>query len=132
MSAEQDRPKIIIDEDWKNQAQREKEALKQSADSPQPAQQAQPGTMPPATFPVLLSTLATQALVCLGQFPNPLTGKPEIHLEEAQHFIDTLAMLEGKTAGNRTPEESQMLDELLHELRMMFVHARSQPIAPAQ
>jgi hypothetical protein len=39
-------------------------------------------------------------------------------------------MLEAKTAGNRTPEESQMLDGLLHELRMTFIHMRSQP--PAQ
>lgn len=131
MAGEQERPKIIVDEDWKSQAQKEKEALKQAAESPQPIPQAQAAGMPPANFPVLLTTLATQALVCLGQIPNPLTGKADIHLEEAQHFIDTLAMLEEKTAGNRTPEESQMLDELLHELRMIFVHVRPQVSPPA-
>jgi hypothetical protein len=129
MPSEQERPKIIVDEDWKSQAQKEKEALKQSAATSQTTQQAQAAGLPPATFPVLLTTLATQALVCLGQIPNPLTGKPDIHLDEAQHFIDTLAMLEEKTAGNRTPEESQMLDSLLHELRITFIHSQSQPAA---
>ena len=133
MSSEQERPKIIVDEDWKSQAQKEKEEALQKAAAPsKSAQAAQEAGVPPATFPVLLSTLATQALVCLGQIPNPLTGKPDVHLEEAQHFIDTLAMLEEKTAGNRTPEESQMLENLLHELRMTFVHVRAQPPAPAK
>jgi len=129
MADEPERPKIIVDEDWKSQAQKEKEQLKKAAESPAGAQQT-PHDMPPATFPVLLTMLGTQALVCLGQIPNPLTGKADLHLEEAQHFIDLLAMLEAKTAGNRTPEESQMLDGLLHELRMTFIHMRSQP--PAQ
>jgi len=42
-------------------------------------------------------------------------------LNEARHLIDTLAILEEKTAGNRTPEESALLDQLLHELRMGYV-----------
>ncbi|HVV73667.1 MAG TPA: DUF1844 domain-containing protein, partial [Verrucomicrobiae bacterium] len=70
---------------------------------------------------VLLTTLATQALVSMGQIPHPVSGKPEVQLEEAKHFIDTLEMLETKTAGNRTPEETRLLDNLLHELRLGYV-----------
>jgi hypothetical protein len=63
MADEPERPKIIVDEDWKSQAQKEKEQLKKAAESPAGAQQT-PHDMPPATFPVLLTMLGTQALVC--------------------------------------------------------------------
>jgi hypothetical protein len=115
-----EKPKIIVDEDWKSQVQAEKQRLAQEPS----ARQAEPETghaMPPATFSVLVSTIATQAMVCLGQLPNPITGKAELHLDEAKHFVDTLQMLEEKTAGNRSPDESEMLDEILHELRMAYV-----------
>lgn len=116
--------KLIIDEDWKSQAQAEKEALDrkihQQHDQPQTVQ-AEAAPMPPATLAVMLTTLATQSLVALGQVPHPVSGKHELHLEEAKHFIDTLEMLETKTAGNRTPEETELLDNLLHELRLGYV-----------
>jgi hypothetical protein len=125
-----DRPKIIIDEDWKTQVQSEKEAAARapqekpaSGASPQP----RPGEMPPASLPMLFSTLATQALMSLGQMPHPVSGQAELDLPQAKHFIDMLEVLEDKTAGNRTAEESQMLENLLHELRMAYVAIGRQP-----
>jgi hypothetical protein len=123
---QQPKSKIIIDEDWKSQAQAEKEALERKvhlepqAEAHQTAPH-QAAPLPPATLAVLLTTLATQALVALGQIPHPVSGKPEVHLEEAKHFVDTLQMLETKTAGNRTAEETHLLDNLLHELRLGYV-----------
>lgn len=125
-----EKPRIIVDEDWKSQVEAEKEALKRQQEQPAPQETSAPAgqaqervALPPATFPVLLTTLATQALVSLGQIPHPATNKPEIRLDEAKHFIDLLEMLEQKTAGNRTPEESQLLENLLHELRIGYVTA---------
>ena len=80
--------------------------------------------MPPATLSFLITTLATQAMVSLGQVPNPFSGKTEMRLPEARHFIDTLVMLEEKTANNRSPEESTLLDGFLHQLRMSYVEAQ--------
>jgi hypothetical protein len=77
--------------------------------------------LPPPSLAFLITTLGTQALVALGEVPNPLTGQLERLPNQAKHFIDTLAMLEEKTAGNRTPEESAILGSLLHQLRMAFV-----------
>ena len=37
--------------------------------------------------------------------------------------IDTLAMLEQKTAGNLTTEERHQLEEIQHQLRMMYMDA---------
>ena len=132
-----EKPKLHIDEDWKSQAQAEKERLEQAkaarpkAEPEPPAQAAEAAAplpsdeherrLPPPTLDVLITTLATQAMMLLGQIPNPMTGKAEFDLPQAQHFVDTLAMLEQKTAGNRTPGETRLLDNLLHELRMVFV-----------
>lgn len=76
---------------------------------------------PPATLDFLIHTLFTQALMALGRIPNPITQQKMHNLPTAKHFIDTLAMLEQKTAGNRTADESRMLEEIQHQLRLMFM-----------
>jgi hypothetical protein len=78
---------------------------------------------PPASLNVLVSTLATQALVALGQMVNPATNKAEANLPFAKHLIDTLDVLETKTKGNREPEETQLLEGALHQLRMIYLEA---------
>src|SRR5687768_10241988 len=115
-----DNPKIIVDEDWKSQVQAEKEKLQKEVEQHKVNPTAEDPEMPHASLAMLISTIATQAAVCMGQLPNPITGKAEVHLNQARHFIDTLAVLEEKTTGNRTPEESAMLTAMLHELRMAF------------
>jgi hypothetical protein len=77
--------------------------------------------MPPASLLFLCTTLATQAMIALGQVPNPITGKTELRLKQAKHYIDTLGMLEEKTKGNRTPDESALFDDILHQMRMAYV-----------
>lgn len=76
---------------------------------------------PKVEFSSFLMSLATQALVMLGEIPNPETRLTSMNLGAARQTIDILAMLEQKTQGNLTREEKQMLDELLSSLRMAFV-----------
>jgi hypothetical protein len=130
-----DDKKIIIDEDWKSQVQAEKEeaakAKPATSTSSEPAAAAtEPSEgadlpMPPASFEMLLTTLATEALVALGQVPHPATGKIEVHRNQAKFLIDTVDILKQKTAGNLTTSEQQVLDSLLHQLRMVFVQTAS-------
>jgi Domain of unknown function (DUF1844) len=61
------------------------------------------------------------AMANLGQAPDPATGRPHIDLEQARFTIDLLAVLQDKTRGNRTPDESAVLEEMLSTLRMGFV-----------
>ncbi|MFM8577563.1 MAG: DUF1844 domain-containing protein [Planctomycetaceae bacterium] len=75
---------------------------------------------PPATLEFLVHTLFTQALMALGRIPNPITGKSHRNLPTARHFIDTIAMLDEKTAGNRTADESRVIEEVLHQARLQF------------
>jgi hypothetical protein len=128
----QDKPKIIIDEDWKNQAQSEKETLAAAPKDEEGGAGAAGGMppMPEASLLTLVSTLASQAMFSLGAIPHPMTGQVEVDFEQAKHFIDTLAVLEEKTAGNRTEEEDTTLTQVVHELRMAFVGMQQAPPAP--
>jgi hypothetical protein len=144
-----DEPKIIVDEDWKAQVQAEKEALAQEAESPpdtgeqpasepvQPARTAAPSSEPPPqgplpapTMALLFTSLATQAMFALGRIADPEAGQTAPRLEEARHIIDTLQLLEDKTKGNLTAQESAMLTRLLYDLRLEYVAARDSAPRP--
>lgn len=133
-----EKPKIIVDEDWKSQVQAERESLKnqevENADEEgggQKPQQPEAMPLPEASFSVLVTTLGTQTLVALGQTADPNEEKVPVNLDFAKHCIDTLDILEQKTKGNLTDEEAGLLSRFLHELRMLFVavktHIDSQP-----
>lgn len=119
-----DEKKIIIDEDWKAQVEAEREEARQAKgpaeESPGPGAAGDPA-FPPASFDLLLTTLATETMVALGRIPHPATGKPEIRRNHAKYLIDTIDVLREKTKGNLTPEEGQGIETLLHQLRLMFV-----------
>ena len=83
---------------------------------------------PPATLEVLVHTLFTQAMMSLGRIPNPITGKAHKNLPTARHFINTIAMLEEKTRGNRTMDETRLFEEVLHQGRLQVaVEAGGEP-----
>ncbi|PYK69267.1 MAG: hypothetical protein DME45_03045 [Verrucomicrobia bacterium] len=64
---------------------------------------------------------AQNAALFLGQIPNPQTGKGEVNLEVAKMFIDQLAMIQEKTRGNLTSEESTVLRNALSNLQLAYV-----------
>ena len=134
---QQDEPKIVVDEDWKSQVEREKEAAEAAkqerqeqptGDADQARQQQSAAQIPPASFGVLVSSFAAQAMTAMGQIPDPMEGHPVVRPDLAKHCIDMLGMLDEKTKGNLTPEESKMLSDVLHELRMLFVATRKAPM----
>ncbi|MFN3193559.1 MAG: DUF1844 domain-containing protein [Aureliella sp.] len=140
MSNESEEPKIIIDEDYKTQVEREKAQLREKAesetesDSSEPVAEASDDASgdtdvpppPPASMSFLVTSLATQAMAALGQIPGD-DGKPlPMNLDYAKHFIDLLGVLEEKTKGNLDEAESKFLEETLHQMRMMFVTLKQQ------
>jgi hypothetical protein len=71
---------------------------------------------------------AQNAALFLGQIPNPKTGEGEVNLELAKMFIDQLAMMQEKTRGNLTNEESTVLRNAISNLQMAYVEvAREAP-----
>lgn len=143
-----DEPKLIIDEDWKSQVQREKELLKQkqqdgasqedsasseaesrsfeaSESSASDQSQSQADSPPPASFEFLVSGIASQAVAAMGQLPDE-SGKPlPVNLDYARHFIDLLAVIESKTQGNLSDHEQRFLQDTMHQLRMLFVAVKN-------
>lgn len=122
-------PKIVVDEDWKSRVQAEKEAAGKPAAASEPeketkTQRAATAPLPDASFELLVSTLMAQALTAMGKLPDPVQGHAVVRPDLAQHYIDLLGMLEQKTKGNLTDDEAQMLDAVLHQLRMTFVTTR--------
>ena len=82
--------------------------------------------LPEPSLLTLVTGLAAQAMVSLGIFPNPIDGQTRILLHQGKHFIDTIAMLSEKTSGHQTSEETQTFENVLHELRMIYVAAQSE------
>lgn len=81
---------------------------------------------PEITFPTFLLSLSTSALMHLGLIPNPLSGQMEKDLPLAKQSIDLLNLIRRKTQGNLEPDEAQLLDSILYDLRMKYVEARKE------
>lgn len=117
-----DEKKIIVDNDWKAEAQREKERLATEAGAPE--------ALPDAAFAELVNLIAMQALVGLGAMGGPGGERIPPNLQVAKHFIDMLQVLDEKTRNNLTPDEKRLLDEVTYEMRMRYVQMASGGAGP--
>ena len=77
--------------------------------------------MPTVTFSSLVMSFHTSALFHMGELPDPETGRKAVDMELAKHAIDTLALLQDKTRGNLSGDESELLAHILYELKMRYV-----------
>ncbi len=91
-----------------------------SQDKAAPAEE--PGT--PSIFSEFVLSLASSCFMSLGQIPSPVTGQGEVDLEGAGSMIDILQMLQVKTRGNLDPQERELLERTLFQLKMLYVQAR--------
>jgi hypothetical protein len=120
-----DEGKLHIDDDWKSQAQAEKERLSREVDQADDAGDAGGGAMK-ADFIGLVNMLAMQAAAGLNGLRDPSTGQsyppnPEL----AKIYIDLLDVIEQKTKGNLDEEEKSLLDTAIYQLRMAYVQIMS-------
>jgi len=83
-----------------------------------------PGEIQSAMFAQLVMMFTSATLQHLGKLVNPATRQAEVDLEAAQASIDMLDMLDAKTRGNLTPEETRMLQDALTQLKLNFVETR--------
>jgi len=79
--------------------------------------------LPAINFSTFVISLSTQALMHLGEIPDPISGKVEADVEVAKQMIDIIAMLKDKTRGNLGASEDRLMDDILFDLRMKYVEA---------
>lgn len=79
--------------------------------------------LPEISFSTFVMGLSTQALMHLGEIPNPLSGKIENALPVAKQMIDLIAILREKTRGNLDKGEEKLVEDVLYDLRMRYVEA---------
>lgn len=110
MTEEKDNLEKKVDEKWKESAEQEKSI---------------PGSdnLPPfeMDFSGFITSLGLQAMIFLGEIPNPVSQKIEENFAQAKFIIDTILMLRDKTKGNLTAEETNLMDNFIYELQMKFV-----------
>lgn len=80
-----------------------------------------PSPMPEVTFSAFIISLASAALVGLGEVADPATGTVSRDLLLARHNIDVLEMLRQKTEGGLNAKERALLDQILCDLHLKYV-----------
>ena len=133
-----------VDESWKEQVEREKQAPQPTvapgspsaarpgpphADAPRGPESEEPrepheqgDEIPQARWDLFISGLAMEALVAMGDMAHPVTRKPAIDLRRAKYLVDLLGVLEEKTKGNLSIDEGRLLSDALYQLRMRYLN----------
>lgn len=139
-----------VDESWKAQATEEKDKLaeasnqqegdaaesqgevsKQASTEPETAESGTGKTQEvEVSFLNYVTSLGFQAMIFMGEIPNPVTNEVEKNLTQAKFLIDTLTMLKEKTAGNLSDQENSLLEGSIYELQMKYVQTIQQGAAP--
>ena len=70
-----------------------------------------------------IASLGFQAMIFLGEMPNPISNQMDKNLKQAKFLIDTLSLLKDKTTGNLSKEEAELLNGSIYELQMRYVQA---------
>jgi hypothetical protein len=82
------------------------------------------------TFETLVMSLSSTAMVQLGIMVDPTTNQLGQNIPAAKQTIDILEILQQKTKGNLMDSEGKFLDNILYELRMMFLEVSQTIKAP--
>ncbi len=121
MSEEKAGGGLHIDADWKTEAAQEKERLIAEEKKTTAAATGAGAAAPAGSFLELVNLIAMQAAVGLGGYQGPGGERIPSNPEAAKFHIDLLKVLQEKTKGNLSDEETKVLDSVLYELRMHFV-----------
>ena len=75
------------------------------------------------TFTNFILSVSTSALIQLGVIQDPATKQLAKYLPLAKQTIDLIGMLKEKTKGNLNPEEENLIENVLYDLRIRYVKA---------
>lgn len=104
-----------VDQSWKEQVEKEKKSS-----------QSESKTYHEPNFKIFISSLSMQAMIALGRLENPIDKEAKKNLDQARYLIDTLEIIEKKTANNLDGEEKKLLEESLFSLRMAYIEEKKE------
>jgi len=120
----------VVDRRGKGTEPEEKSASPSPRQGPGTSAESAAGAAAPeaarAELAALFLMLASSVLIHLGEVADPVTQEVRKELGQARYTIDLLMVLKEKTEGHRTPQETQLLEEILHDLQVRFVRAVNQ------
>lgn len=99
--------------------------MEKKEESPREEKPEQDASLPEITFPSLLLSLSTSALIQLGEIQDPVSKQTVKNLPLAKQTIDLIGMLKEKTKGNLTSDEEKLMENMLYELKLWYVKAVS-------
>jgi len=106
------------------QPSEDKEEAQTSDDTAPTEEPIEESQLPEINFATFIFSLNSSALVHLGMIEDPATRKNMKSLPLAKQTIDILGMLEEKTQGNLSTDEENLLKNILHDLRLMYVREK--------
>jgi hypothetical protein len=68
----------------------------------------------------IVTLLATQSMINLGEIVDPLTKSTSLNLSSAKIFIDLVEVLKKKTVGNLSVEEEKFMKDILGNLKKVY------------
>jgi hypothetical protein len=77
--------------------------------------------MLPLDFSAVIFPLYTQALIKLGLMEDPRVNRIETNLDYAKRLIDILDLLKDRTKGNLEPEEENLFEAILSQLKLHYL-----------
>ena len=80
---------------------------------------------PPLSFSTFILSLGTSALMLMGEQLSPENPALPVNLPQAKEIIDILRILEEKTKGNLSEEETNVMRDMLYTLQMKYVELAS-------
>ncbi len=104
----------------KEEQDKEKEIAEEKTETPEK----QTEVLPPLDFSSLFLPFYTQALFKLGTAEDPVSKKIDENIDLAKRFIDLLDLLKEKTQGNLESEEEALLNNGLHQLKMLYMEKK--------
>jgi hypothetical protein len=112
--------KKFVDESWKNSVESENVHIfgqeNEVEATPKESEQDQE-----LNFSNYVASLGYQAMIFMGEIPNPVTQQVEKNLAQSKFLIDTLLLLREKTKNNLTEQEDKLLNGAVYELQMKFI-----------
>lgn len=78
-------------------------------------------TSPEINFSSFIISLATQAMMQLGEAPAPDGMDVPVDVVMAKQTIDIISLLREKTRNNLDEFEEKLFEEILHNLRITYI-----------